>query len=223
MQTPTLTILEGNVGVGKTTLLKSIQKLDNPNTWYIDENYLEQCPYLKQLYNATDTEQIKKLSISCQIWILEKTISNMILVRSLIREGKNVVMDRSIFGILPFIQAAATEDIMESDWIWSIYSLIRFSLGYLEGIKVNYVQLYCNNEILVSRIAKRSNHITTPNNRQADLAVNLESKKIHILSQNYQSLYIYIQKNSNFDKVRIIDTTYTTPEQLLNEYLIKIN
>src|ERR1044071_1047603 len=102
MSKPKLIILEGNVGVGKTTTA-DILSVSKPDWVIFKENYAAECPYLEAYYKCVDEEECVTLSGLVQSWIFSKSISLFEDAVRLLKQGKTVVMDRSVIGMMPFV------------------------------------------------------------------------------------------------------------------------
>jgi deoxyadenosine/deoxycytidine kinase len=87
-----ITSIEGNIGVGKSTFCKSLQKAD-PEAMVCYEMVTEN-PYLKRFY-----EDQKRWAFPMQMWILKQRIAqHKEAVAYVRRTGKNAYLDRSFFG-----------------------------------------------------------------------------------------------------------------------------
>lgn len=87
-------IIEGNIGVGKTTLTDFIASHMNyrPMREPVEEN-----PYLKQFY-VSDSNR-RRYALEMQFWLMSRRFHmHQEAIRHVLSTGQGVVMDRSIYG-----------------------------------------------------------------------------------------------------------------------------
>lgn len=217
-----LFILEGNVGAGKTTTLNKLREL-KPEFVYYEENYAKDCPHLNELYKAKKRKDIKRLTLLSQLWILERCIITLNkAVEDAIR-GCVVVMDRSIFGMIPFVAIAVKDELLSEIWNDLIFEEMTKMKTLLNYVPYTVCYLWASSDILVKRVESRDGYIPVPDDRDGLISdsVNLTKKKIDRLSIMYDST----MRNfvSNYPKRKItIDTSNEGPEDvcriILDEY-----
>jgi NADH dehydrogenase (ubiquinone) 1 alpha subcomplex subunit 10 len=91
-------IIEGNIGAGKSTLTDRLAKQLNGIPMY---EPVESNPYLADFYKDP-----KRYALEMQFWLMSKRYQlHLDAIEKVWREGKTVIMDRSIYGDFIFAKA----------------------------------------------------------------------------------------------------------------------
>lgn len=208
-----LIILEGNVGVGKTTTIRLIKER---RTDYIcaKEEYA-QLPCLTELYQCVDKEKCRSLSTQVQCWILSHTLHVLEHAIDEVNSGGTVVLDRSIFGMRPFITLGINTGMLGLAW----YRLLEKEISVVEEklFTLNKVIIHMTADPIVclSRVMSRPGYIPTPDGRLFDCPINLNEEKIKRLDESYRNLF----KRKSEIPVAEVDTTKMTPEEVVDKVL----
>jgi len=182
-----LVILDGNVGVGKTTTLKALSAIRSDLICY-EESFAKECPYLNELYSCMNKDKCITLSLQTQCWILNKTIGIFEEAVDLVRQGKIVVLDRSIFGMSPFITSGIKADMLCKSWGLVVEKEISRAMNKLWHINHFIIHLRARPETIMKRIQSRPDYIPPPE-RSFDSDINLTLNKITSLCNYYRQTF----------------------------------
>lgn len=154
MTTPTgfypkakLVIIEGNIGVGKTTLSRQLSELLNYKVFLEPTS---KNPYLEKFYAKPE-----KYALKLQLWIFEQRLNIYIqAVKHLIETSQGVLLDRSIFSDKVFADVGLSDGNISPEG-YAFYMNIR-NLA-LQGLPLPHVTIYldANPRICQKRILLR--------------------------------------------------------------------
>ena len=141
-----LFVVEGNICSGKTTLVKKLKAdLGNNCVVFIEPSLNN--PYLDKFYKDP-----KKYALTMQIYMLNVRFKNYVAALELVKSGKTVILDRSIFSDIVFAEQNFNDGNISKDG-YKYYLNIRSSLMKRLPIPTLFINLnvcakVCHDRIL---------------------------------------------------------------------------
>jgi len=165
--------IEGNIGVGKTTLVNMLKMKEIQNCIFIDEPFYDE----KELFDNYYAD-MKRWAMTFQIYIRHKRYEK--LKKELNFNYDYIIMDRSPETDKNVFAKMLYDKHIMTDIEWKIYNTLNYNI--INETKTIY--LYCSPEIALNRIHKR--------NRLQESGITLEYLKE---VENYHEKYINSLKN----------------------------
>ena len=131
-----LVIIEGNIGVGKTTLS---QRLATLLKYKLFLEPTSKNPYLEKFY-----AEPKKYALKLQLWIFQQRLMIYIqAVKHMFETGQGVLLDRSVFSDKVFADVGFADSNITPEG-YGFYMSIR--VRALEGLPIPHVTLFLNTD-----------------------------------------------------------------------------
>ena len=131
-----LVIIEGNIGVGKTTLS---QRLATLLKYKLFLEPTSKNPYLEKFY-----AEPKKYALKLQLWIFQQRLMIYIqAVKHMFETGQGVLLDRSVFSDKVFADVGFADSNITPEG-YGFYMSIRGRA--LEGLPIPHVTLFLNTD-----------------------------------------------------------------------------
>lgn len=218
-------IVEGTIGSGKTSLVKKLSNQFGENCVCKLENFIRDCPYLSEFYNAADRSAARLQFKAAQYWFIGYYYSLNSWLKSWLGLKKVIIIDRCVIGSLVFIQEAFNSVLINKDDYTELENAIRSCMvslrAILKGHPCLFVDLTCNYRTSLARIALRSGFVEYVPEQEDPLCIKLtESKlyaleKISVASNIYEWSYLW-PNPTDWSKIAIsCNTTYQQPEEIL--------
>jgi deoxyadenosine/deoxycytidine kinase len=184
-----LIIIEGNIGVGKTTLTTNLSKVITATPIHepVDDN-----PYLARFY-----EDPKRWALEMQFWLMSHRFNaHQDAVKMVWSEGKTVIMDRSIYGDNVFAKMHFDLCNIDEEGYQNYCNMRNVMLRFLMLPQIA-IFLHASPKVCLNRVKERNRgcesgltieYLTKLQAHYNDLKANLVSHGTHVIDIDYEDI-----------------------------------
>ena len=173
-------ILDGIPSSGKTTLCDFLECYV-PEVVVMREKFsqdlLEKCNANPELYSQ-----------QFQMDVQSRTVQRYETAAQIVKEGINVIIDRSVNGNHAFAEMAHSKDYIDDDTLERIQKMRKYAISYIEAKDIDLVNVFLH--VSISNCLKRLKQRSRPGEEKYDACYIAEIGKRHLAVKDCANIII---------------------------------